>query len=117
MLVLAIPGLIYYGSCALIPENPPSVESWRDYFYSIRRRYFVSFVCLTLAAVSAEIVALGNPVLVPFRGVQAAWLAAAIAGVLSASHRVQAGIAVWLIAVYVLVGLTIMLQPGSFAPP
>ena len=29
-IVLTSPGLVYFNACTLVPENPSSVESWRD---------------------------------------------------------------------------------------
>ncbi len=117
VLVLASPGLIYLNACTLIPENPSSVESWRDYFYSIRRRYFVGVSCWILAVVAISTVVLTMPWLHPARGGQAAILVASVSGALSASHRVLAGIAVLLLMISVLINLTFGLQPGSFSPP
>lgn len=34
---LLIPGLLYHGAAALIPENPENVLSWRDHFVAVRR--------------------------------------------------------------------------------
>ena len=117
VLVLASPGLIYFNACTLIPESPSSVESWRDYFYSIRRRYFLGVSCWILAVAAISTVALAMPWLHPARAGQAAILAASVLGAFSASHRVLAGIAVLLLAISVLINLTFGMQPGSFSPP
>jgi hypothetical protein len=37
---LAGPGIVYFLSCTMIPDDPSAVRSWRDYFFSVRRRYF-----------------------------------------------------------------------------
>ena len=115
-IVLASPGLVYFNACTLVPENSSSVESWRDYFYGVRRRYFIGVCCWGLALVAISTVALGMPLLHPGRGIQAATLAVGIIGATSDSHRVQAGIAVFVLTLSVLMSLTLGLQPGSFAP-
>ncbi len=116
LLVLASPGLIYYNACILIPENPSAVESWHAYYYSVRRRYFVGVSCWGLVVATISTVALGMPLLHPARGLQAATLVVGVTGALSASHRVQAGIAVFVLTFSVFISLTLGLQPGSFAP-
>jgi len=116
VLVLASPGLIYFNACTLIPESPSSVESWRKYFYSVRRRYFVGVGCWVLATVVISTTAFRLPLLHPNRGLQAALILICVAGALSASHRVQAGIAVFALALTVLIALSLGLQPDFFVP-
>ena len=117
VLVLASPSLLYFNACTLIPESPASVESWREYFYSVRRRYFVGVSCWALAVVAISTVALRMPLLFPGRGAQAVMLLVGVAGALSASHRAQAGIAVFALAITVLVALVLGLQPDLIVPP
>ncbi len=116
VLVLVSPGLIYYNACALVPENPEAVESWRDYYYSVRKRYFAGVSCWALAALTISAV-IGMPLADPARGVQAVFLAAALVGVSSANERVQAGIALCLLLLTLLVMFSLGFRPGSFAPP
>ena len=115
-IVLMSPGLVYFNACTLVPENPSSVESWRVYFYAVRRRYFVGVTCWGLALVAISTVALKMPLLHPGRGIQAATLAVGVTGVVSSSHRVQAALAVFVLVLSVTMSLTLGLQPGSFAP-
>src|SRR5262245_10692370 len=37
---LAIPTLLYAYISLLVPTDPSTVESWRDYFYDVRARVF-----------------------------------------------------------------------------
>ena len=116
VLVLASPGLVYYNACTLVPENPSSIASWRDYFQSVRMRYFVGVTCWGLALVAISTVALRMPLLHPGRGIQAVTVIVGITGALSANHRVQAGIVLLLISVSIFVSFTLGLRPGSFTP-
>ena len=116
MLVLASPSLIYFNACTLVPENPSSVESWREYFYSVRIRYFVGVGCWALVAVASSTVALGMPLFHSGRGPQVFLLLIAVTGALSASHRVQAGIALVVLAFSVLVAVTLGLRPDLIVP-
>lgn len=113
-LVLLSPALIYFNACALIPENPESVESWRDYFYAVRQRYFVGVGCWLLAVTTISTV-VGMPLIHPARGAQVALLAIVVIGARFPDHRVQAGISVALLAITVLIALTLGLRPGMFA--
>ena len=56
------------------------------------------------------------PLLHPGRGLQAVILLVGVAGAFSASHRVQAGIAVFLLAFTALIALSLGLQPDLFLP-
>ena len=116
VLVLASPGLIYFNACTLIPENPASVESWRDYFLSVRKRYFVGVTCWALALATISTVALAMPLLHQGRGVQAGLLLGGVVGAISESHRVQAGVAVFLLALTALIALALGLEPDYLAP-
>jgi hypothetical protein len=117
LLVLSNPGLIYYNACILIPENPSAVESWRTYYYSVHRRFFVVLTCWVLTSITIGTVVLQEPWVHPTRLVQAALLGFGVAGVVSASERVHAIIVLLLLLFFVLVMLTIGLRPGGFATP
>jgi hypothetical protein len=115
-LVLVSPGLIYFNACTLIPENPASVESWRQYFFSIRRRYFAGVICWALALGAISTVALAMPLIHQGRGLHAALLLSGVAGAISESHRVQASIAVFLLALTAFIALALGLEPDYLAP-
>ena len=117
VLVLMSPGLIYLNACTLIPESPSSVESWREYFYSVRRRYFLGLSCWVVTTVAISTVVAGYPLLHPSRGIQAVTLSVCVAGALSRSHRVQATIAVSFLALALLLAFVLGLQPDFLAPP
>lgn len=115
-LVLVSPSLIYFNACTLVPENPASVESWREYFYSVRRRYFIGVTCWALALVTISTVALRMPMFHPGRSVQVVVLLIGLTGISFSSHRVQAGIAMFVLAISALIVLALGLAPESLAP-
>ena len=117
LLALASPGLIYFNACTLIPENPSAVESWRDYYYSVRRRYFIGVSCWILVVATISTVVLQFPFLHPARVPQAVFLALGVVGAVSESHRVHAGIVLLLLALTLFVALTLGFRPGPFATP
>ena len=116
VLVLASPSLIYFNACTLVPENPSSVESWREYFYSVRTRYFVGVGCWALATVAISTVVLRMPLLHSGRVPQAVMILIGVTGALSSNRRVHAGIALFVLAVSVLMAVALGLQPDLVVP-
>lgn len=116
LLVLVSPGLIYYNACTLIPENPSLVESWYDYYYAVRRRYFVGVICWIIAVATTSTIVLKMPFLHPARIIQASLLAAALLGARSSSQRVHGSLVLILLVLLVLTALTFAFQPGAFTP-
>ena len=117
LLVLVSPGLIYYNACTLIPENPSAVESWHDYYYSVRRRYFIGLSCWILAVATISMVVLDLPLLHPVRSAHAAFLAAGVVGAVSASPRVHASLVMFFLLALLLTVATFAFRPGSLTPP
>ena len=116
VLVLANPGLIYFNACALIPENASSVDSWRDYYFSVRRRFFVVAICWAAVAAGSTTVLLELPLFHPQRAGEAAVLLVGFVGAMSASERVHSGLALCIIAFGPVIAFTVFAPPGSVAP-
>ncbi len=116
LLVLAIPGCNYFNACALMPESPAAVASWRDYFARVRRRYFLGVAVWMLVVTVVSTVALAMPWSHPGRVGQAAVVSAGLLGASSSAPRVWiAATAVLFVWYAVLVG-TFAFDPGSLAP-
>lgn len=114
-LALAVPSLIYFNACVLIPENPETVVSWRDHYYAVRRKYFGGLVGWALLAAVTTTAFVQMPWLHPARIAQTAVLGAGLVGSASASHRVHAGLVLSLGALALLV-LFELSRPGPLAP-
>jgi len=95
VLVLANPSLAYFIACALIPETGSSVESWRTYYYSIRKRLYVGVLVWGIVIAIAATVVLDRPFIYPSRAVQATIVAIGVAGAATSNPRVHSGIAVF----------------------
>jgi hypothetical protein len=111
---LAGPGILYYLACMLVPDSPSVVTSWRDYFYDIRKQYFLG-VCAWFVVLSVNTTVLvGLPLLHPVRATHLLILAAGLAGVASESPRVHVAILVgaWL---GLAVAVMLLYLPGSLA--
>ncbi len=115
MLALASPALLFFGACTLIPDDASSVASWREYFYSVRQRYWIATLIWVITIATNSTVILGVPWDHPSRLAQGfAFLFAAI-GATSASERVQSTLAVLPWTAAALTALTIASQPGFLA--
>ena len=112
LLVLTSPGLLYYNACTLIPENSSAVESWHDYYYSVRRRYFIGFSCWILAIISISTIVFDLPLLHPARAVQAALLCVGVVGAFSTNSHVHASLVMFLLALLP-IAATLLFRPGS----
>jgi len=93
-LVLASPALVYLNACTLIPERADAVESWKDYYFSVSRRYFVGLGAWSLAVAANTVVFLDLPLLQPARVAQLVALVLCAVGACSASPRIHAALAV-----------------------
>jgi hypothetical protein len=115
-LALANPGLIYSIVCTLVPRNADSIESWHQYFASVRRRYFLAFASWALVVAGMHTLILGMPLWHPGRVVELALFCTAIVGAFTSNEKVVSGIA--LILPLLALGSALFLrQPGSLAGP
>ena len=115
MLALVAPGLVYFLAATLFPADPAEVDSWRDFYFGVRRRYFLAIACWAVAVAITTTILLQMPWSHPFRLVQLAFLAFGIVGATFASPRVHAGLALISLALPAIAALTVLLQPGSLA--
>ena len=114
MSLLAGPGVIYFLACTLIPDEPSSVSSWRCYFYSVRRQYFIGLCLWYVLQMTNTTILLKMPLVHPFRVVQLLIFTMGVVGSMTANPTIQRIIAIgsWIIAA--ITGLVLFL-PGSLA--
>ena len=112
LLILTIPGLIYFQTCTAIPEHASTVDSWRSYYYSVRARFFLGLVALLLAISFSFAIVLELPWLHPAQVPQAIAMAAALLGAYSSSEQVHAGLAMFLLLNLVIAASSVFLEPG-----
>ena len=112
--LLAGPGVLYFLACTLIPDEPSAVGSWRSYFYSVRRQYFVGLCLGSVLQVMNTTILLKMSVLHPFRVVQLLIFAMGIVGSTTDSPQIQRIIAIGSWVVAAIAGL-LLLVPGSLA--
>lgn len=111
---LAGPGMVYFLSCTIVPDRPDSVESWQDYFFSVRRRYFGGLCVWAGLMVANTTLLLEMPLVHPSRIIQIGLACLGVAGLASGSPRGHAAILglglLIVVAVAFIVG-----QPGALA--
>jgi hypothetical protein len=113
--VLANPGLLYFIACTLVPRDCDSIDSWRDYLFSVRIRYFSSVGAYFAAAAIHTTLLADLPLSSPLRLVEVTGLAVAIVGARARSERLLSVIAFFYIA-FAAVGVLAFLRPGSPVP-
>jgi hypothetical protein len=116
LLALASPGLIFFNACTIIPDDPSTVASWRDYYYSVRRRYFLGMLAWAIVIVVVGTVVLGMPWSHPARAVQGAFAIGGIAGATSSNERVHYIITLSLVVVIAIGMILIGSRPSPLVP-
>jgi hypothetical protein len=115
-LALANPGLNYFIACTLVPRNADSIQSWHQYFASVRRRYFVAFASWALVIAGMNSFLLSMPLGHPSRLGQLTYFSIATVGAFTSNEKVVSGIAPLLLLLW-LVSALFLLQPGALAGP
>jgi len=115
LLALVGPGLVYFLAATLVPADPTGVDSWQEFYFSVRRRYFLAIIFWAVAIATTTTILVHMPWSHPFRLVQLGFLAFGIIGATFASPRVHAGLALVSLILPAVAALTVLLPPGSLA--
>jgi hypothetical protein len=115
-LALAGPGLVYAAACALVPEDPSAVLSWRVYYYSVRRKFFTCVVGWAVVAGLGTTFLLDMPWSHPARATQMFALVFGMVGIAFERERVHSSLAAIYLVVLIVGTITVLAQPGSLAP-
>ena len=115
LLALLGPSIKYFMSCTLVPENPAEVQSWREYYFNIRTRFFGGLTFLLIVQPVGAYVFFGIPWNDPLRIADALFLGLAITGWVSKSPRVHGTLAVIQAGLIILMIATFASQPGWLA--
>ena len=114
LIQLAGPGVLYFLACTLIPDEPSSVRSWQDYFFSVRKTYFGGMCIWALIMATNATVLLGVPLTHPVRLVQLGILIAGVAGLATDRPSAHRMILIWG-AVILALAILVILQAGPLA--
>ena len=115
LLSLTSPVLALFMASILIPGSPDEVESWQDFYYSVRLKYFSAWVATFSAVAVTTTLLIDMPLTHPGRLVQLSLAAVGVVGVSSSNPRVHGGMAICVIAILAFGASVFLLEPGSLA--
>jgi hypothetical protein len=113
LLALTVPVLALLMASTLIPESPENVESWRDFYYSVRLKYFSAFIVVSFLLAISSTFLIDMPFTHPARLAELSLAAFGVVGVLSSNPRVHGAMAICVIGFAVFVISVVMFEPGS----
>ncbi|MCP5186058.1 MAG: hypothetical protein H6993_18975 [Pseudomonadales bacterium] len=108
-------GTVYFLATTLVPENAREVESWRDYYESVRVRYFSGLIVCGLMTALVVTLMVAMPVVHPARLTHAWLVIVGVIGVSTPNPRVHAGLAISGLRAFPIVAATVFLRAGSLA--
>jgi len=115
LIVLILPSFLHFMAATIMPSSPDNVESWREFYFSIRRRYFGAWIVLAFLVALTFSIILDHPVLHPSRAGQVALLVLGVIGLSSDHPSVHAGIAIAALLMGAASVLVLFARPGSIA--
>jgi hypothetical protein len=115
VLFLAPAIITQFMAATIIPSSSDEVESWEEFYYSIRKRYFSAWIGLGLVLAFNSIVFLDTPLVHPSWGAPLTLIAMGAVGLSSSNPRVHARLAVIAVAVSLLFAFLVFAAPGSLA--
>ena len=101
LLMVTPPGLFYLSATALVSHAPAGVPSWREHFWSVRRRFFGCALALVISLILLTTAMGGAPLSHPIRLAQSVLVCVFFTGLISEkerTHRTVAGLAAALFA-------------------
>jgi hypothetical protein len=114
-LILALPTSVFILASILAPDEPAEVQSWREYYYSVRVKFFVSGIFFFAIVLVGSTVILDMPIFHPFRLYQTAFFGTCLAGAISDRPRVHASLASLAIVGFAFFALRLFAEPGSLS--
>ena len=106
-------GAIYYFiATVLIPENPNEIESWKDYYYKNKNKFFYGMLFFLIYVQIHSVILINQEFLHPARLGNLIALIPIYLGIRSKNHKVHLGIAIYYIIFVLLMVFTIASEPG-----
>jgi hypothetical protein len=113
ILALTSPTIQYFLTAILVPGDPAEIRSWRDHYFSVRRRFFIGVAVLGLAGMLTNTILVSMPLRHPARLGQIGTVAVGIAGLITPNPRFHAALAVASLLAVVAFGAIVLAQPAS----
>ena len=112
ILALLDGALYYFMATVLVPENPNEIESWKSYYFAIKNKYFYTILFFLFYVQIHSIVLTDQEFLHPARLGNLIALIPIYFGIKSSNHKVHFGIAIYYIALVIIMVFTIAAEPG-----
>ena len=106
--LLAVPGTLYFIASILVPDNPSSIESWREYYFEKRIGFYSGIIGWMLMAFVNTTFTLGMPLASPARLVQLGVLVVGVCGLSSAHPLVHQALAGLMFVMALAFGIIVM---------
>jgi hypothetical protein len=113
VVALTNPTMQYYLATVLVPGEPAEVRSWRDHYYSVRRRFFIGMGILGGTAAFTTTMLVNLPLIHPARLGELGTLAIAVVGLTSEDARVQGCLAVASLLAVAAFGAIVLARPAA----
>ena len=110
---LLLPGVLYVFVSLLVPQDPSTVTSWKQHFYTVRHRLFVTAIAWDITGAFTGPILTGGEIYLPVAFVFAGALAIHSVGAISRKPTVHAIIVLVPPAMIAILGLTIFFQPEA----
>jgi hypothetical protein len=111
--VLLPPGILFVCSSTLVPSYSPTVSSWGEHFFKVRRWFFALRILFLLTAGFRSWLLLDKPVLESPTAVSVPMLLLFVSGFIIPDRRFQAGLAVVVFALLMLGVTYLRLEAGA----
>ncbi len=108
---LIVPTMYYFMASVLIPENPSEIQSWKDYYFLHKNKYFFA-VLITIIYVIISGFIHGIPFGHPSRIGQLFVLIPIIFGLKSSKHSVHLVVALFYLTQILVTSFTVAVEPG-----
>jgi len=115
ILALMDGAMYYFIATVLVPENPNEVESWRDYYYKNKHKFFYGFLFFLFYVQIHSVIIIEQELLHPARLGNLIALMPIYLGIRSYNHKVHIGIALYYLIFVVFMVFTIASEPGWVA--
>ena len=113
LLVLLAPATLYFMSVTLIPDEPATIDSWREYFFRIHPRFFLAYLFLFGLFTLSSWLLLELPIVHPQRLAHALGVAGCALGASSDNPRLHQALVFCFMLVFTLAIVVFFLKPGN----
>ncbi|MEM8564600.1 MAG: hypothetical protein AAGF57_20330 [Pseudomonadota bacterium] len=113
LIALASPAAQYFTIAVLIPVQASDVTSWRDYYQSVRSRFFLGMILVTIISAVSTTVIINMPLYHPLRAGQMVIFVISVAGLISANAKVHLFLALASLFGVISFGFLVLMQPGA----